>query len=115
MKKSTNDIKPSFMIFIPKKTSHLQHAPWTGDIVLIRASESTQLALNSTELTCLHLVVTRSDHWQQAVDLFQHHTGSNNNIQFIKKLARDEDIRLTFDQLPVCILLFEINLKIFSF
>jgi hypothetical protein len=92
------------MIFIPKKTSHLQNIHWSGDIVLIRASESIQLALNSTELTCLHLVVTRSDHWQSAVDLFLCHMGSNNNnIQLIKRLARDEDIRLTFDQLPVCI------------
>ncbi|CAF3368040.1 unnamed protein product [Rotaria sp. Silwood1] len=98
--KSNKDIKPSYMIYIPKKTSHLYNTHWTGDIVLIRASESTQLALNSTELACLHLVVTRSDHWQQAVDLFQFHAGSNNNIQFVKKLARDEDIRLTFDQLP---------------
>ncbi len=94
------------MIFIPKKTSHLQNLQWTGDIVLIRASESIQLALNSTELACLHLVVTRSDHWQSAVDLFQYHTGLNNNIQLIQKLARDEDIRLTFDQLPVCIYYF---------
>ncbi|CAF2570012.1 unnamed protein product [Rotaria sp. Silwood2] len=98
--KPNKDIKPSYMIYIPKKTSHLHNTRWTGDIVLIRASESTQLALNSTELTCLHLVVTRSDHWQQAVDLFQFHTGSSNNIQFVRKLARDEDIRLTFDQLP---------------
>lgn len=88
------------MIFIPKKISHLQHMQWNGDVVLIRASESTQLALNSTELTCLHLVVTHSDHWQAAVDLFQYHTGPN-NIQLIRRLARDEDIRLTFDQLPV--------------
>lgn len=95
------------MIFIPKKTSHLHSsARWNGEVVLIRASDSTQLALNSTELTCLHLVVSRSDHWQQAVDLFQYHTGSNSNIQLIKKLARDEDIRVTFDQLPVCNLLF---------
>jgi hypothetical protein len=92
------------MIFIPKKTSHLQNMYWSGDIVLIRASESTQLALNSTELTCLHLVVTRSDQWQTAVDLFLHHMAlNNNNIQLIKRLARDEDIRSTFDQLPVCI------------
>jgi len=98
-------LKPLYMIFIPKKTSHLQNSHWSGDIVLIRASESTQLALNSTELTCLHLVVTRSDHWQSAVDSFLCHVGLNNNIQLIKRLARDEDIRLTFDQLPVCILL----------
>lgn len=88
------------MIFIPKKSSHLQQTRWNGEIVLIRASESTQLALNSTELTCLHLVVTHSDHWQAAVDLFQYHIGSS-NIQLIKRLARDEDIRSTFDQLPV--------------
>jgi hypothetical protein len=99
------------MIFIPKKTSHLQNVRWNGDIVLIRASESTQLALNSTELTCLHLVVTQSDHWQSAVDLFQHHTGLNNNIQLIRKLARDEDIRLAFDQLPVRIFEFLNNKK----
>ncbi|CAF0813449.1 unnamed protein product, partial [Rotaria sordida] len=98
--KSDKDIKPSYMIYIPKKTSHLHNTRWTGDIILIRASESTQLALNSTELPCLHLVVTRSDHWQHAVELFQFHIGSNNNIQFIKKLPRDEDIRFTFDQLP---------------
>ena len=94
------------MIFIPKKISHLHNIQWTGDIVLIRASESTQLALNSTELTCLHLVVTRSDHWETAVELFQTHTGLNNNIQLIRRLARDEDIRLTFDQLPVRISFF---------
>ena len=92
------------MIFIPKKANHLHNLQWTGDIVRIQASEITQLALNSTELSCLHLVVARSNHWQYAVDLFQHHTTSNNNnIQLIKKLARDEGIRLTFDQLPVCI------------
>ncbi|CAM4798235.1 unnamed protein product [Rotaria magnacalcarata] len=98
--KANTDSKPSYMIFIPKKTSHSHNTHWIGDIVLIRASDSTQLALNSTELPCLHLVVTRSDHLQQAVDLFQFHTGANNNIQLLKKLARDEDIRITFDQLP---------------
>ena len=102
MKKSDKNIKPSYMIFIPKKISHLQNNPWIGDTVLIRASESTQLALNSTELTCLHLVVTRSDHWHSAVELFQYHIQSN-TIQLIRKLARDEDIRSTFDQLPVYI------------
>jgi len=57
--------------------------------------------LNSTELNSLHLVVTRSDHWQAAVDLFQSHMSISGNIQLVKKLARDEDIRSTFDQLPV--------------
>lgn len=83
----------------------MQNIQWTGDTILIRASESTQLALNSTELPCLHMVVTRSDHWQSAVDLFKQHAGSNNNLQLVKKLARVEDIRSTFDQFPVCILL----------
>ncbi|CAF1309834.1 unnamed protein product [Rotaria magnacalcarata] len=106
--KANTDSKPSYMIFIPKKTSHSHNTHWIGDIVLIRASDSTQLALNSTELPCLHLVVTRSDHLQQAVDLFQFHTGANNNIQLIKKLARDEDIRITFDQLPVRFELFRL-------
>ncbi|UJR28200.1 hypothetical protein I4U23_009451 [Adineta vaga] len=100
MKASNSNSNPSFMIFVPKKNFHSQNLSWTGDIVLIRASESTQLALNSTELTCLHLVVIRADHWKQSIDLFLQHTGSNNNIQLVKKLARDEDIRLTFDQLP---------------
>lgn len=89
------------MIFIPKKTSHLQHTTWSGDVVRIRASESIQLSLNSTELATLHLVVARSNHWQDAVDLFCSHAGTTNNIQLITKLARDEDIRWTFDQLPV--------------
>lgn len=97
MKKSS---KPSYIIFLPKKISHLQNIQWTGDTILIRVSESTQLALNSTELPCLHLVVTRSDQWQTAVELFKHHAGRN-NIQLIRKLARVEDIRSTFDQFPV--------------
>ncbi|CAF1182929.1 unnamed protein product [Adineta ricciae] len=101
MKASNSNPNPAFMIFVPKRNQHLQNISWTGNVIFIRASESTQLALNSTELPCLHLVVTRSDHWKQATDLFQYHTGStNNNIQLVKKLARDEDIRLTFDQLP---------------
>jgi hypothetical protein len=59
-------------------------------------------------------VVSRFDHWQNAVNLFHHHTGVN-NLQLIKKLARDERIRLTFDQLPVCIfVLFKIKISLLS-
>lgn len=79
----------------------MQNLAWSGEHILIRISDSTQLALNSTELNSLHLVVTRSDHWQAAVDLFQCHMSTSGNIQLVKKLARDEDIRSTFDQLPV--------------
>lgn len=89
------------MVFIPRKASHLQNTAWNGDIIRIRASESIQLALNSTELTSLHLVVARSDQWQKAVDIFQNDAGPSSNIQLITRLARDEDLRLTFDQLPV--------------
>ncbi|CAF1526643.1 unnamed protein product, partial [Rotaria sordida] len=69
------------------------------DILLIQPSESTKLALNSIEICSLHLVVNCSDHWQNAVNLFRSHVGLT-NIQLIRKLPRDEDIRLTFDQLP---------------
>lgn len=101
------------MIFIPKRASHLHNPHWTGDIVLIRASESTQLALNLTELRCLHLVVTRSDHWQEAVDIFQVHAGLNtNSVPMAKKVARDEDLRSTFNQLPVRSTLFSLKKKI---
>jgi hypothetical protein len=104
LKKASKEAqKPSFMIFIPRKVTHLQHITWSGDIVRIRASESIQLALNSTELASLHLVVARSNHWQDAVDLFRSHAGTTNNVQLVTKLARDEDIRWAFDQLPVCI------------
>ncbi|CAF0976170.1 unnamed protein product [Rotaria sp. Silwood1] len=90
---------PFYMIFLPKKSFSRQSSPWTGDILPIQPSESTKLALNSIELCSLHLVVNRFDHWQKAVDLFHIHAGLT-NIQLIRKLPRDEDIRLTFDQLP---------------
>jgi hypothetical protein len=88
------------MIFLPKKTFR-QKLQWTGEVLLIQPSESTKLALNSTEISSLHLVVDRFDHWQNAVNLFHSHVGLT-NIPLIRKLPRDEDIRLTFDQLPVC-------------
>jgi hypothetical protein len=101
-KKTSKDLKqPPFMILLPKRNSSSQHLVWTGDTVLIRANESIQLALNSTELSSLHLVVNSADHWRTAVDLFLEHVASNNNVQLSTKLARDEDIRQTFDQLPV--------------
>jgi hypothetical protein len=88
------------MVFLPKKNFHRQKLLWTGEVLLIQPSESTKLALHSTEISSLHLVVKRFDQWQQAVDLFHSHVGLT-NIQLIRKLPRDEDIRLTFDQLPV--------------
>ncbi|CAF3988061.1 unnamed protein product, partial [Rotaria sp. Silwood2] len=97
--KPTKDMSPSYMIFLPKKNFSRQNLRWTGDILFIQPSESTQLALNSIELCSLHLVVNRFDHWQNAVDLFHSHVGLT-NIQLIRKLPRDEDVRLTFDQLP---------------
>ena len=87
------------MIFLPKKHYHRQKNHPQDKILLIQPSESTKLALNSTEINSLHLVVNRYDHWQIAVDTFQSDVGST-NIQLIRKLPRDEDIRLTFDQLP---------------
>jgi hypothetical protein len=102
MKRSSNDTQqPSYMILVPKKTSYLQNRIWKRGIIRIRASESIQLALNSTELPELHLVVARSDHWQTAVDQFKAHVGSTENVLLISKIARDDDIRCTFAQLPV--------------
>ncbi|CAF0991173.1 unnamed protein product [Rotaria sordida] len=97
--KTTKETFPSYMIFLPKKNFCRQNFQWTKDILLIQPSESTKLALNSIEICSLHLVVNRSDHWQNAVNLFRSHVGLT-NIQLIRKLPRDEDIRLTFDQLP---------------
>lgn len=71
-----------------------------GNILFIQPSEITKLALNSIELCSLHLVVNRFDHLKTAVNLFHTHAGLN-NIQLFRKLPRDEDIRLTFDQFPV--------------
>jgi hypothetical protein len=88
------------MIFLPKKNIYRQKLQWTGEVLSIQPSESTKLALNSTEISSLHLIVDRSDQWQNAVNLFHSHVGLT-NIQLIRKLPRDEDIRLTFDQLPV--------------
>ncbi len=100
MNKTTKEIFPSYMLFLPKKNYHRQKHQWTGEVLLTQPSESTKLALNSTEINSLHLVVNRYDQWQNAVDTFQSHVGLT-NIQLIRKLPRDEDIRLTFDQLPV--------------
>ena len=98
--KTNKDTPPFYMVFLPKKNFHRQNIQWTGEILVITPSESTKLALNSTELPAFHLVVNRSDQWQKAVDLFQSHVGLT-NIQLIRRVPRDEDIRLTFDQLPV--------------
>jgi hypothetical protein len=100
--KINKEMCPSYMIFVPKKNYQRQNVQWSGEILLIQPSESTKLALNSTEISSLHLVVNRYDHWQNAVNLFHSHIGLT-NAQLIRKLPRDEDIRLTFDQLPVCI------------
>lgn len=97
--KSTKDNRPSYMIFIPKKSSSRHRNQWTGETLLIEVSESTKLAVNSTEISCFHLIVNRSDHWVTAVNLFRAHM-STNNIQLIRKLPRDEDIRQTFEQIP---------------
>lgn len=88
------------MVFLPKKNVHRQKLQWTGEVLFIQPSESTKFALNSTEISPLHLIVTRYDHWQIAVDLFLSHMGFT-QIQLMRKLPRDESIRLTFDQLPV--------------
>jgi hypothetical protein len=98
--KTNKNAPPLYIVFLPKKNFHRQNAQWTGEILFLQPSESTKLALNSTELPTLHLVVNRFDQWQNAVDLFQSHVGLS-NIQLIRRLPRDEDIRLTFDQLPV--------------
>jgi hypothetical protein len=103
--KTTKENPPSYMVFLPKKNFHRQKLQWTGEVLFIQPSESTKLALNSTEICSLHLVVDRFDHWQNAVNLFHSHVGLM-NIQLIRKLPRDEDIRLTFDQLPVYIVFF---------
>ena len=100
MKKSNEETKPSFMIFVPKKEFHEQMIRWQGVILYIQPNESTKLAVNSTELASLHLVVNRFDHWSAAVHQFQFHVGSE-CIQFSKRLARYQAIRSTFDQLPV--------------
>lgn len=76
--------------------------------MFIQPNESTKLALNSTELSSLHLVVNRFDHWFEAVKLFHSHAGLN-NIALRKKLARFEAIRLTFDQLPVRSIFFVVD------
>ena len=98
--KTNKTIAPSFMIFLPKKSFHRQKLQWTGEILYIQPSETTKFALNSTEISPLHLVVMRHDQWQTSVDLFLSHMGFT-RIQLMKKLPRDEGIRLTFDQLPV--------------
>ena len=93
---------PAFMVFLPKKNYHRQKLQWTGEVLFVQPSESTKFALNSTEISPLHVVVTRYDQWQTAVDLFLSHMGFT-QIQLLRKLPRDEGIRLTFDQLPVSI------------
>ncbi len=103
--KTLKDQSPSYMIFLPKKNFNRQKLQWTGEVLHIQPSESTKLALNSTEISSLHLVVNRYDQWQNAVNLFRSHAGLT-NIQLIRKLPRDEDIRVTFDQIPVIIYLF---------
>ena len=102
LKKSAKEIsEPSFMIFLPRKAFIHQNFLWNGDVIRIRASEIVQLALNSTELTSLHLVVARSDHWTKAVNIFQEDVGSTINYLSITRSARDDDLRLTFEQLSV--------------
>lgn len=98
--KTNKAMGPSFMIFLPKKSFHRQKLQWTGEILYVQPSETTKFALNSTEISPLHLVVMRHDQWQPSVDLFLSHMGFT-RIQLMKKLPRDEGIRLTFDQLPV--------------
>ena len=93
---------PAFMVFLPKKNYHRQKLQWTGEVLFVQPTESTKFALNSTEISPLHVVVTRYDQWQTAVDLFLSHMGFT-QIQLLRKLPRDEGIRLTFDQLPVSI------------
>ncbi|CAF4060476.1 unnamed protein product, partial [Rotaria magnacalcarata] len=87
-----------YMIFVPKKNFNRHNYEWTGKILYIQPSESTKLALNSIELSSLHLVVNRFDHWNNAVSLFNSHAGLM-NVELIRKLPRDEDIRVTFNQL----------------
>lgn len=98
---SKESSQPPFIVFLPRKAFGSQNLSWNGDVIRIRASEIVQLALNSTELTSLHLVVARSDQWKKAVEIFQEDVGSTINNQLITRLARDEDLRLTFDQLSV--------------
>lgn len=98
--KTSKMAPPAFMIFLPKKSFHRQKLQWTGEVLYVQPSETTKFALNSTEISPLHLVVLRHDQWQTAVDLFLSHMGFT-RIQLMKKLPRDEGIRLTFDQVPV--------------
>jgi len=98
------------MVFLPRISYDRQNTQWTGEILFIQLSESTKLALNSNEINSLHLVVNRSDYWQNAVKLFHSHAGLS-NIQLIRKLPRDEGIRLTFGQLPVSIFIIFIYTK----
>ncbi|CAM4894465.1 unnamed protein product [Rotaria socialis] len=87
-----------YMIFVPKKNLNRHNYAWTGKVLYIQPSESTKLALNSIELSSLHLVVNRFDHWNSAVSLFNSHAGLM-NVELIRKVPRDEDIRVTFYQL----------------
>ena len=89
------------MIFIPKQSWPRKNFQWTGNILFVQPSVDTKLALNSKEISSLHLVVNRYDHWQKAVNLFHSHAGLS-NVQLIRKLSRNEDICSSIDELPVC-------------
>ncbi|CAF3618054.1 unnamed protein product, partial [Adineta steineri] len=97
--RTNKDDHPCYIVFLPKKSFQRQKIQWSGEILFIQPSESTKLALNSTELDSLHLVINRSDHWEHIAKLFQSHVGLS-TVELIRKLPRDEDIRSTFDQLP---------------
>ena len=95
------------MIFLPKQYIPRKNLQWTGKILFVQASVDTKLALNSKEISSLHLVVNRYDHWQNAVNLFHSHVGLS-HVQLIRKLSRNEDICSSIDELPVC------NMRLFK-
>lgn len=102
IKQENDSVLPSFLVFIPKPHSYSSDFQWQGDIIRIRACDSLQLALNSTESRCLHLAVGRSDQLQKSIELFLKDVSTaSNSVKYTRKIARDEEMKWTFDQLPV--------------
>ncbi|CAF0984043.1 unnamed protein product, partial [Didymodactylos carnosus] len=77
---------PAYMLFIPKKNIPHNPSKWESDIVLPN---------------CLHLVVTRSDQWENAVSTFSSHfEGCNSSTECVKKIGRDDHVREMLDKFP---------------
>jgi hypothetical protein len=98
----SNTVQPLFMIFIPKKLFYSYTTDWSGDSLDIETSACTILALNSSEVSVPHLIVNRFDHRSFAQQRFQSDVGAE-HIQWKNESARYEDIRSTFNQLPVSV------------